>query len=349
MTEFLQTTYWDNTVLSYLIAAGIILLGFLIVRMFRNKILNRLKKWSEKTENTIDDYVVAGVERFGLPILNFGIFYVGIRTLHISPFGEKVLHALVVSVLTFYAVKLVSSTIRLALESYTRKQEGGEEKVKQLKGVMVVFNILLWSLGLVFLFSNLGYDVTAIITGMGIGGIAIALAAQNILGDLFNYFVIFFDRPFEIGDLIVVDNKTGHVEYIGIKTTRLKSLSGEQIIISNSDLTNSRVHNFKRLERRRIVFTLGVTYQTSAENLKIIPDLIRTIIIDQPDAEIDRCHFANYGDFSLNFETVYFVNAPDYVRYMDIQQAINLRIFEEFTQRGISFAYPTQTLFIEKP
>lgn len=349
MTELLQTAYWGNTFQSYLTSAGIILFGFLIVRLFRKKILNRLKKWSAQTENTIDDYVVAGVERFGLPMLNFGIFYLGIRALHFSAFGEKVLHAFVVSGITFYVVKLVSSTIRLALESYTRKQEGGEEKVKQLKGIMVVFNILLWSLGLVFLFSNLGYDVTAIITGMGIGGIAIALAAQNILGDLFNYFVIFFDRPFEIGDLIVVDNKTGHVEYIGIKTTRLKSLSGEQIIISNSDLTNSRVHNFKRLERRRIVFSLGVTYQTSAEQLKVIPDIIRSIIVDQPDADIDRCHFAKYGDFSLNFETVYFVNAPDYNRYMDIQQAINLRIFEEFSKRGIEFAYPTQTLFIEKP
>jgi small-conductance mechanosensitive channel len=203
-------------------------------------------------------------------------------------------------------------------------------------------------MGGVFLFDNLGYDVTAIITGLGIGGLAVALAAQTILGDLFNYFVIFFDRPFEIGDYIVVDDKKGNVEYIGIKTTRIKSLSGEQIIISNSDLTNSRVHNFKRMEKRRIVFNLGVTYQTPPDQLREIPGIIRKIITEQNDAQIDRCHFATYGDFSLNFETVYYVTEPDYAKYMDIQESINLQIFEAFSERKIDFAYPTQTLFLEK-
>ena len=208
--------------------------------------------------------------------------------------------------------------IRVFIESYVKNQENGEEKVKQLKGVLLVINLCIWFLGIVFLFDNLGYDVTAIIAGLGIGGIAIALAAQNILGDLFNYFVIFFDRPFEIGDFIVLDDKKGNVEYIGIKTTRLKSITGEQIIISNTDLTNSRLHNFKRMEQRRVLFTLGVTYQTTPEQLQMIPGIIKSIIEDQEGITFDRAHFATFGDFSLKFEVVYFVQNRDYTVYMEI-------------------------------
>ena len=346
--EVLDEVYFNNSVQSYLIAAGFILGGIIFIRVFRKAILNRLKKWAGKTETNFDDYIVSGIERFGLPLLNIGVFYFGLKYLTLSERIHTIVDGALTVAITFYIVRLAASSIRIALETYASKQDGGEDKVKQLRGIMVVINIVLWSLGAVFLFDNLGYNVTAIVTGLGIGGIAIALAAQNILGDLFNYFVIFFDRPFEIGDFVVVDDKKGNVEYVGIKTTRIKSISGEQIIISNSDLTNSRVHNFKRMEKRRIVFTIGVTYQTTPEQLKEIPQIIRQIITDQADAEIDRCHFATYGDFSLNFETVYFVTEPDYNKYMDIQQAINLKIFEEFASRKIEFAYPTQTLFIEK-
>lgn len=346
--EYLDKVYFGNTIQNYLEATGIILLGIIILRLFRRGILHRLKAWAEKTETNLDDYVVSGIERFVLPLLNVGIIYFGLQYLTLTEWGDNVLKNAFIVAFTFYAIRLLTTSTRILLESYARNQEGGEEKVKQLKGVMIVISIVIWGIGLVFLFDNLGYDVTAIITGLGIGGLAVALAAQTILGDLFNYFVIFFDRPFEIGDFIVVDDKRGNVEYVGIKTTRIKSLSGEQIVISNSDLTNSRLHNFKRMEKRRIVFNLGVTYQTPPEQLREIPELIKKIITDQKDAEIDRCHFATYGDFSLNFETVYYVTEPDYVKYMDIQQAINLTIFEEFSKRKIDFAYPTQTLFLER-
>jgi small-conductance mechanosensitive channel len=234
--------------------------------------------------------------------------------------------------------------IRISLEGYVRRQEDGEEKIKQVKGITIVVNIFVWSLAFVFMFDNLGYDVTAIIAGLGIGGIAIALAAQNILGDLFNYFVIFFDRPFELGDFIVVDDKKGTVEYIGLKTTRIKSLSGEQLIFSNSDLTNSRIHNFKRLERRRVVFSVGVTYQTTREQLEKIPQIIRTAVEAQEQTTFDRSHFSGYGDFSLNFETVYFAETAEFNIHMDIQQKIYFQIFEVFAKEGIEFAYPTQTI-----
>lgn len=346
--EFFDRIYYDNTIQSYLTVAGMILGGMIIIRLFRKSILFRLKKWATTTETNFDDYVVSAVERFVLPMLNVGVMYSAVKYLNLSESAATILRNAFVVAFTFYLIRLTTSSLKISLESYAKRQVGGEEKVKQLKGIMIVISIVIWSIGGVFLFDNLGYDVTAIVTGLGIGGLAVALAAQTILGDLFNYFVIFFDRPFEIGDFIVVDDKRGNVEYVGIKTTRIKSITGEQIIISNSDLTNSRVHNFKRMEKRRILFSLGVTYQTTPEQLKEIPKIITQIVTDQVGAQMDRCHFATYGDFSLNFETVYFVNEPDYVKYMDIQQAINLRIFEAFAEKKIEFAYPTQTIFMEK-
>ncbi len=348
MQEILDRVYYGNTVQNYLIAIGIALLGIIIIRLFRKSLLNRLKNWAAATETNFDDYLVSAVERFGLPVLNFAAFYFGLSYLSLSEFGDKALHGASVVVISFYVIRLVTILIRVFIESYVKNQENGEEKVKQLKGVLLVINLAIWFLGAVFLFDNLGYDVTTIIAGLGIGGIAIALAAQNILGDLFNYFVIFFDRPFEIGDFIVVDDKKGNVEYIGIKTTRLKSLTGEQIILSNTDLTNSRVHNFKRMEQRRIVFSLGVTYQTTPEQLKLLPDLIKSAIESQENVTFDRAHFAGYGDFSLNFEVVYHVQSGEYNVFMDINQNINFKLFEAFAEKGIEFAYPTQTLFLNQ-
>ncbi len=348
MQEILSKSYFHNTVQDYLIVFGSILLGMSLLRLFRKTLLKRLVKWSETTSTPVDDYIVDGIRRFGLPILNLTILYFGINYLTLSENASKYVHGAVSVVITYFALRLISSTILLILQSNIRKQEQGEEKVKQIGGVMLLLNIVIWSLGILFLFANLGYDVTAIIAGLGIGGIAIALAAQNILGDLFNYFVIFFDRPFEIGDFIVVDDKKGNVEHIGIKTTRLKSISGEQLVFSNSDLTNSRIHNYKRMEHRRIAFNLGVIYETTSDQLKEIPVIIKKIINEQSDTTLDRVHFLTYGAYSLTFEVVYFVESSDYNRYADIHQEVNLKIFEAFREKGIQFAYPSQTIFMSK-
>ena len=346
MEELLSRTYLGNTVQDYLISVGGIVIGIILVRVFKKVLIIPFKRLAARTQTTIDDYVIDGLQRFGLPILNIAIIYVGLSYLALSAKAEKYIHAAFVVAITFYAVRLVSSTTLVALQAYVRNYEDGEEKVKQLGGIMLLLNVFIWAIGLLSIFANLGYDVTTIIAGLGIGGIAIALAAQNILGDLFNYFVIFFDRPFEIGDFIVIDDKKGTVEHIGIKTTRLKSLTGEQLVISNSDLTNSRIHNFKRMEERRIAFTLGVTYETPMEQLKEIPEIIQSIITTTKDARLDRVHFFSYGDYSLKYEVVYFVDTPDYNRYADIQQEINYRIFEAFQKKKIKFAYPSQTIFM---
>lgn len=344
----LEQVYYNNTVLAYLIAAGIFVLLIAVLKIFRVVVLKYLKKWSVKTKTRLDDFLIQAIEKAVLPLLYFGAFYLSVNTLTLPEKIHKLLHAASVVVITFFVLRLATQAIRHFIETRVQNQDNSEAKLKQVTGIMFIINAVIWILGIIFLLDNFGYDVTAFLTGIGIGGIAIALAAQNILGDLFNYFVIFFDRPFEVGDFIIIDNKMGTVEAIGIKTSRIRSLTGEQLVFANSDLTNSRIHNYKRMEKRRIVFSIGVTYQTSPENLRLIPDIIKNAITAQGEVEFDRAHFNKYNDYSLNFEVVYYVMTSDYNKYMDIQQAINLQIFDAFQQKGIEFAYPTQTLILNK-
>jgi len=348
MKEFLSQTYFGNTIEAYLIALGILIGGIVLIKIFKTIVLYRLKKWAEKTETTLDDFLIKGIEKSIVPLLYYGAFYAAITSLTLNPQTKKIVDITSLALLTFFIVRFISSTIMFTLSYFIKKQERGEEKARQLRGMTVLINIFVWVLGIVFLMDNLGFDISAVIAGLGIGGIAIALAAQTILGDLFSYFVIFFDRPFEVGDFINVGDKVGTVEYTGIKTTRVRALSGEQLVFSNTDLTNSRIHNFKKMQERRVVFKLGVIYQTTAAQLEEIPKIVREITENHPDVRFDRGHFSSYGDFSLNFEFVYYVFGSDYVKYMDTQQSINLKIYNEFEKRGIEFAYPTQTLFVNK-
>lgn len=346
MSDILEQTYFHNTIQDYLIVFGSIVIGLLLVRSLKKLVLKKVKGWTQHTQNHFDDHIIESIERFGVPALYLVIIYFGITSLTLTEKAENILLIAITVAETILIVRFVSFLISMLLTSYVRRQHNGEEKVRQIGGLMLIVNIVIWAVGLIFLFDNMGYDVTAVIAGLGIGGIAVALAAQNILGDLFNYFVIFLDRPFEIGDFIVVQEKSGVVEYIGIKTTRVKSLSGEQLIFSNSDLTNSIIHNYKRMERRRAVFTIEIIYETPYEMIVKIPEILKSIVLQQEPVEFDRAHFASYGASSLNFEVVYYILDSGYNKFMDIQQAINLRIFEEFKKMDIEFAYPTQTLIV---
>ncbi|TVQ78304.1 MAG: mechanosensitive ion channel family protein [Bradymonadales bacterium] len=214
--------------------------------------------------------------------------------------------------------------------------------------ILFLLKTALLSILLLVGLDNLGVNITALIAGLGIGGIAVALALQNVLGDLFGSLSILLDKPFQTGDFVIVDEFAGTVERVGLKTTRIQSLTGEQLVFANSDLLASRIRNYKQMKKRRIVFPFGVTYQTSLENLKKIPNIVREVIEPIAEAELDRVHFHVFGDFSLNFEVVYFVSIPDYAIYMEVQQKINLGLMESFQKEGIEFAYPTQTVFVQK-
>jgi small-conductance mechanosensitive channel len=342
MEKFLQYTFLGNTVYSWLFAMGIVVVSVIGIRLFRFVVLKRLKTWSASTSATWDDLLVIGIERLIVPILYVGSMYFAISTLRLSPQADKVLHIIYMAALTFCVLRLVSAVFRRLLMKVTKRRNEQGDGEQSVSGLMIVLNIVIWILGIIFLIDNLGYNVTTLITGLGIGGIAVALAAQTVLGDLFSYFAIFFDKPFEIGDSITIGDQSGTVEKIGIKTTRIRTLSGDQLVCSNSDLTNSRVNNFKRLENRRIVFVLRVIYNTPSEKLEEIPGLVKAIIDKQPHVDYGRGHLADLADWSINFEFVYNVLSPDYGIYMDVQHAIYLEILKVFKEKSICFAFPTQ-------
>jgi small-conductance mechanosensitive channel len=348
MEDFLNQIYFGNSILEYITAIGIFVLVIVVVKIFRLIVLKRLKKWAAKTQTTIDDFILNGIKKSIVPILYYSAIYFAARSLNVSDSAKNILDVLSIVVVTFFIVRLITSTLDYSIKSYTARQEAADQKAKQLKSISTLARIIIWGVGLVFLLDNLGFDISAVVAGLGIGGIAVALAAQTILGDLFSYFIIFFDRPFELGDYVKVGDKNGTIEHIGIKTTRIRALNGEQLVFSNTDLTSSRLHNFKKLEKRRIVFTIGVIYETPAEKLEIIPGLVKDIITEEEKSDFDRGHFKSFGDFSLDFEFVYHVLSSDYKTYMDTQHNINMNIFNKFSEEGIEFAYPTQLVYVNK-
>lgn len=347
MTMIYQT-FFGNRILDYLIFLGAFLAGLLVIRIFKNVILKRLKVWSRKTETTLDDFLINTFEKTLQPLLYFGAFYLTVSYLTLNPALVKAINVIGAVLLTIVGIKFSVAMLTYVFETWWLKKETDASRKQNLRGVLPVIKVIVWGVGITFLLDNLGFKISTVIAGLGIGGVAVALAAQAILGDLFSYFAIMFDRPFEPGDFIIIGDYLGTVEHVGIKTTKIRSLGGELLVFSNTDLTNSRVRNYKRMEKRRVVFKLGVTYQTTLKQVKEIPGIIMNVIKNVRNATFDRAHFLSYGDFSLIYEVVYYVMSSDYNKYMDIQQEINFAIKEEFEKRGIEFAYPTQTLFVQK-
>lgn len=345
MKEILDKTFLGNTVLDYCILFGSIIFAMLIVKIFHIMILRRLKKAAEKTESKIDDLLIDLVNKILMPLVYIGIFYVGLRTLHMNEEIARIIKIVGTGFITWFVAYFVNVVIDYGSVNYARRQ-GSIDLDKSLSGIIRVTKVIIWVIAISFFLDNLGFEISAVVAGLGVGGVAVALAAQAVLGDLFSYFAILFDKPFKVGDFIIVDDYLGTVEKIGIKTTRICSLGGEQLIFSNTDLTNSRVRNYKRMDKRRVVFKIGVTYQTTAEKVQVIPSVLKSIIEAIDDTVFDRAHFFQYGDFSLIYEIVYYVVGSDYNKYMDIQQKINFSIKDEFERRNIEFAYPTQTLFV---
>jgi small-conductance mechanosensitive channel len=344
----LDKTFYQNTLEQYLTSIALFAVGVLLVRLIKGIFIHRLKVRAEKTQTTIDDFLVGMGKSKLLPVLYFGVFYISIQNLLLGPGLTKAVNVAGVVILTFMGISLSVAVVRYGFEQYCFRKEEEASKKDSFRRLLPVVKFLIWSLGVVFLLDNLGFEISTLLAGLGIGGIAFALASQAILGDLFSYFSILIDRPFELGDFIIIGDYMGTVENIGVKTTRIRSLGGEQLVFSNNDLTNSRVRNYKRMEQRRVVFRLGVVYQTGLEMLRKVPEIIKNAIEGVEDTWFDRAHFFSFGDSSLDFEAVYYVLSSDYNKYMDVQQAINFAIKEEFEKLGIEFAYPTRTLYMER-
>ena len=281
--------------------------------------------------------------------LFFLAIYIGGLLLELPPKADKFLVVALIISLLFQGGLWGNKIIQYFIARFLQRQNGSMNGNRSVPAVLrFVSRVILWSIISLLMLDNLGINITALLAGLGVGGIAIALALQNILGDLFASLSILLDRPFEVGDFIVVGDYLGTVEHIGLKTTRIRSLSGEENIFSNTDLLQSRIRNFKRMSERRVVFSFGITYQTPAAALQHIPLTVKEIINAQSQTRFDRAHFKEYADSSLSFEVVYYVLSPDYNLYMDIQQNINLALFERFEKEHIDFAYPTRTLIVQQ-
>jgi small-conductance mechanosensitive channel len=275
--------------------------------------------------------------------------FIGLQLLAASARTRHVFDATITLVAFWQAGVWASAAVTAWLERKRKGQLASDRAAASSIGVVAfIARAVVWVMVALLALENVGVNITTLVAGLGVGGVAVALALQNILGDLFASLSITFDQPFFVGDFVIVDAFMGSVEHIGIKSTRLRSLTGEQIVMSNADLLKSRLRNYGRMTERRVLFTIGVTYDAPVEKLEQIPGIIRGIIEAQEGTRFDRCHFANHGACSLDFETVYYVLSADYNRHMDIQQEIRLRIHREFARLGVEFAYPTQRLILER-
>lgn len=344
---FFDSVLFGNSLRQWGMAAAIGFAIFLILHILLRLVRGRAAALAARTATEWDDMVVLALGRthpLFIPILSLSA---AIGSLQIP---GRVRTGLQIAAALSFLLQLglwLSAGFSGWLRRYaTRKLEGDQSAATTVIALGFIVKLALWSIILLLALDNLGIDVTALVAGLGVGGIAIALAVQNILGDLFASLSIVLDKPFVIGDFVILDEHMGTVEHIGLKTTRVRSLWGEQLIFSNNDLLKSRLRNFGRMVDRRVVFSIGVTYQTPRDKLQRIPAMIQQAVEEQRKARFDRSHFKSYGDFALLFESVYYVMSREYNEYMDIQQAINLRLHEQFEAEGIEFAYPTQTLFV---
>lgn len=345
---FLYAMLDNNALWRWVVALGVFLAVYMALSLVKGLGQRRLANLADKADNAA---LRLGAELLGRRsnriVFAVVALYAASLALEVPDAAAQALRGATVVALFVQAALLGNGLIHYWVSRALREREQLDpETVSVMSLVSLVSRLVLWTLVLLVVLRNVGVDITALVAGLGVAGIAVALAVQNVLGDLFAALSIILDKPFVVGDFIIVGEYLGTVERIGLKTTRIRSLSGEQLVFSNMDLLNSRIRNYKRMQERRVVFTIGVTYQTPYEKLAAIPSMIREIIEAQETTRFDRAHFARYGDFALVFEVVYYVTVPDYNVYMDIQQRINLELYRRFTAEGIEFAYPTQTVYL---
>lgn len=321
------------------IQAGAIFIGTVaIFKIIKTFVLGKLKRLIEKTETKTDDLLVKLMQAVKPYFYVIAALSVAAQFLKISEKVDQILSTTLIIMTLFQVISLIQLTIDFSARQLVEKEKN-KAPINLLKTVII---IIVWIVGLLLLLSNLGINVTSLMAGLGIGGVAVALAVQNVLGDLLSSFSIYFDKPFEIGDFIIVGQDKGTVKEIGIKSTRLQSLQGEELIIPNKDLTSSRISNYKKMKTRRISFTLGVAYETPLEKLKQVPTIIEKIFADFPVAKFTRAHLKSMGDSTLIYEVIYEVESEKYNDYVDVEGALNLKLLERFAQEEIEMPYPTQ-------
>jgi small-conductance mechanosensitive channel len=348
LSDLLQQYVGLSQLVSEVIAFSIILSLAIVIAWIGHSLFKKyLCRWAAKTQTNLDDEILRNIRApiFLLAIL-FGLYYglAGIASL--QAYAHEFALAFTIGqilVVTFIITRITNVLISWYAEQSVKRGRNVSNHILYI--LKKALQVIVYVFALLIILAIFEVNLSSVVVGLGVGGIAIALALQNILSDALSAFSIYFDRPFEIGDFIVVGDYAGTVNKIGIKSTRIQLLQGEELVISNKELTTTSVRNFKKLQRRRIVFTVKVTCDTPVEKLKKIPQIIAKILKETDMADLDRVHFRQFGDFSLDFEVVYYIKTGDYTRYMDIQQQINYGILAEFEKEKIEMAYPTQKIF----
>jgi len=333
---------------NWALAIASVILIFVVVRAGIGFIMKSLRRRTDKTGSNVSRIAIEVLSSTSNALLLLGAFLVGVGVLDLPERWSSRVGSLWFVVVALQAGLWLNRAMALALLSYFRKHRQTEAYSSSALATLslVGSKVLLWAVIVLAMLSNLGVNITAFVASLGVGGIAIALAVQNILGDVFASLSIAVDKPFEIGDFIVVGSLAGTVEHVGLKTTRIRSLGGEQIVMANAEMIGSTIQNYKRLQERRIVFDFRLNYACSPDKVKQVPARVESIIRNQKMARFDRSHFLGFGESSLNFETVYIVLDPSYNVYMDVQQAINIEMMEAFAEMGVEFAFPSRTVYM---
>jgi small-conductance mechanosensitive channel len=344
-----ESVFFGNSLISYLIAAGIFLASMIFFKLIKFVVLKRIQKIAKQTANKIDDFAVELLDSIGWPLYAIVALYLSLMLLNLPLLIFTIVKYAAIILGVWYLMRALMQLVDFVSSLVSKARQNRADEDTSMIGFLANFaKWLLWLFALLVFLHTIGVNITSIIAGLGIGGIAIAFALQNILSDIFASISIYFDKPFEIGDFIVIGNDSGVVERIGIKSTRIKTLKGQQLVVSNKELTSTRVDNYKRMEKRRVVFAIGLVYSTSAKQLARVPGIIKKLISKVEHAELSRVHFNGFGAYSLDFEIVYHVDTKDYGVYMDTHQEVLLQIKSEFEKQKLKFAYPTQSIFIEK-
>lgn len=348
--DLLDLVVFDNRVRTWLVALLVGVATAVTIHLVKRLLLHRLKPLTQRTSTRLDDGAMLAVEKTNSFIVALLSIYAGILVLNVPVVIMEWISAVAFIVLLLQVGIWGDMLVRFWFtqeQNLALVERENARRATTINAVSFVVRLVLFSILILVALDNIpGVEITALLAGLGVGGVAVALAVQNILGDLFASLSIALDKPFVIGDFIEVGQYKGTVEHIGLKTTRVRSMFGEELIFANSDLLESRIQNFRDMQKRRVSFQIGVTYDTPPEKLRQIPPLVTKIIDSQDPVRFDRVHFFNFGSFSLDFEIVYFVLSPDFNLYMDIQQQINLALLEQFAEAGIEFAFPTQTLHL---
>lgn len=330
----------------WLIAALIMVLGYIATMVVCRVAANRLRRHADLVVRPLRTMVASALDntRNGLVLLLFaaiGAHALGLEDRPITWIGY---------VGAVAAALQVGLWLNRAIRAWTEHKLNAESAGARNPVVMAMLGwmlrIVAWATLLLAVLSFMGVNITAFVASLGVGGVAVALALQNVLGDLFASMSIGLDKPFELGHFVIFGDIAGTIEHVGVKTTRIRSLSGEEVIIGNAQLLGNIVHNYGRMETRRVVFGFGVTYDTPAGRLRELPDVVKGIVEDQDKVRFDRAHFKGFGDSSLDYEVVYTMLDPDYTLFMDTQQRINFALVERFAELDVEFAFPTRTLYV---